>query len=171
MSKIEIYATYSTYSTYEEAKRLNPECDIFTNGVGLFRAIIEPVTSHFTNGWKLVKPIPQTKEVEWVNGDDVDAYGKIYKYVGIDPFNENLCICLANPDDDPQCFSVDELSKPETQEDREKREELEAAYDLYLAFYQDYNPCHKTIKSFECSRDKDLWLRVVDKTGYRKGGE
>ena len=57
----------------------------------------------------------------------------------------------------------------ETPQQREEREKLEAAYDLYLDFYQDYNPCHDTIESFDCSRDKDLWLRTVDKTNYRKG--
>ena len=58
--------------------------------------------------------------------------------------------------------------KPETPQQREDRERLEAAYDLYLDFYQDHNPCHETIESFECSRDKDLWLRTVRKTNYRK---
>ena len=72
-----------------------------------------------------MKPIPQTKEVEWVNGDDVEVYGKPYKYVGLDPFNENLCICLANEHDDPQCFSIEALSKPETEAERVERE-LEA---------------------------------------------
>lgn len=72
-----------------------------------------------------VKPIPQTKDVEWINGNDVEAYGKLYKYVGLDPFNDNLCICLANEHDDPQCFSIEVLNKPETEAERVERERLE----------------------------------------------
>lgn len=85
------------------------------------------------------KPIPQTnietpeeKEVEWVNGDDVEAYGKLYKYVGLDPFNDNLCICLANQDDDPQCFSIEVLNKPETEAERVEREREDAINEMSL---------------------------------------
>ncbi len=126
-----------------------------------------------------VKPIPQTnieapeeKEVEWVNGDDVEAYGKLYKYVGLDPFNDNLCICLANKDDDPQCFSIEVLNKPETEAERVEGERLEAAYDLYLT-HEDYidNPvCSLSIFS-ESNEPKNKWLAIVDKTNYRKESE
>lgn len=125
-------------------------------------------------------PIPQTnietpeeKEVEWVNGDDVEAYGKLYKYVGLDPFNDNLCICLANQDDDPQCFSIEVLNKPETEAERVERERLEAAYDLYCEFTnssQEDATC-MSMYGFKMSQVQRKWLAIVDKTNYRKESE
>ena len=119
-----------------------------------------------------LKPIPQTKEVEWVNGDACRYANDIeheYTYVGEHPHG-----------DGHYAFSEEKgityiangyLLEPETEAERKEREELEASYDLYCDFYQDHNPLHKTIESFECSRDKDLWLRTVRKTNYKVKGE
>lgn len=126
-----------------------------------------------------MKPIPQAKtetpgekEVEWVNGDDVEAYGKLYKYVGLDPFNDNLCICLANQDDDPQCFSIEVLNKPETEAEAERveRERLEAAYDLYCTALSENKDEIKSFDHFKNYKYKCGWLAIVDKTNYRKEG-
>lgn len=58
------------------------------------------------------------------------------------------------------------LTKPESKQQREERERLEAAYDLY---------CDFTVqrKSFDWFKDentilRDKWIAIVDKTGYRK---
>lgn len=57
-----------------------------------------------------------------------------------------------------------EFSKPESPKDREYRERLEAAYDLFLA-------CGCVPGSFEVFKDKYslVWLKIVDKTNYRVG--
>lgn len=68
--------------------------------------------------------------IEWKNGDDIEVRGNHYKYVGLHPFNENLCICLTNQDSDIQCFSVDEIKKPESPEEKEKRERADAIYNM-----------------------------------------
>ncbi len=61
----------------------------------------------------------------------------------------------------------------ETPQQREDRERLEAAYDLYWVWMMDYNTLPEQVKTMEDFTDdteevKD-WLRVVDKTNYRKG--
>ena len=115
--------------------------------------------------------IESVGEVEWKNGDDVDAYGKPYKYVGLDPFNENLCICLANQDDDPECFSIDVLKKPETPQQREDRERLEAAYDLYVHIQSVREKLSCKFDWFFSPGMEETRLRflaIVDKTNYRK---
>lgn len=66
-------------------------------------------------------------------------------------------------------FTLDELSKPETPAEREERERLEAAYDLhceYLLGEDDEALSFNEFKSFKTKLRQ--WLRIVDKTGYRK---
>ncbi|MGI2931905.1 hypothetical protein [Vibrio fluvialis] len=57
-----------------------------------------------------------------------------------------------------------EFRKPETEAERNERERLEAAYDLYCAWRGGY------CESFDVFRvcNVDNWLAIVDKTGYRK---
>lgn len=114
-------------------------------------------------------PIPQNKEVEWVNGDFAIYEGSIVMVIAYHP--KHPVIVVETSTEEYINVGICDLSKPETEAERVERERLEAAYDLYLDFYQDYNPCHDTIESFDCSRDKDLWLRTVDKTNYRKESE
>lgn len=70
-----------------------------------------------------------------------------------------------------------EFRKPETPEQRKERERLEAAYDLFVEWQRDDEFDPERLKSFEDfkrdSRTASDWLRVVEKTGYRKqkGGE
>ena len=62
--------------------------------------------------------------------------------------------------------------KPETPQQREDRERLEAAYDLYLIRCHAVNqPITYEFHEFKLEPDaKNGWLAVVDKTNYRKGG-
>ncbi|AUR86539.1 coil containing protein [Vibrio phage 1.086.O._10N.222.51.F8] len=61
--------------------------------------------------------------------------------------------------------------KPETPQQREDRERLEAAYKLYLIRCHAVNhPITYEFNEFKSEPDaKDGWLAVVDKTNYRKG--
>lgn len=63
--------------------------------------------------------------------------------------------------------------KLETTQQREDRERLEAAYDLFVEWQLDEQTPIDTIRDFESfSKDKATtsdWLRVVDKTNCRKG--
>lgn len=119
-------------------------------------------------------PIPQTKEVEWVNGDDVEAYGRLYKYVGLDPFNDNLCICLANQDDDPQCFSIEVLSKPETEAERVERERLENGKALHSqASKTEVATEFGTFRLWEMEgkETRDHYCQLAERINYRKESE
>ena len=143
------------------------------------------------------KPIPQTKEVEWVNGLPpvgvecvfVGIHNNYHCNVSIYHSDGNKIMFLGRVDGFPKESTIENFKdgidlmvfycrdgdKPfiplESEAERKEREELEASYDLYCDFYQDHNPLHKTIESFECSRDKDLWLRTVRKTNYKVKGE
>lgn len=62
--------------------------------------------------------------------------------------------------------------KSETPQQREDRERLEAAYDLYCTCNSEVgiNSPSATYEWFTCSKIAvDYWLRIVDKTNYRKG--
>ena len=60
----------------------------------------------------------------------------------------------------------------ESPQQREERERLEAAYDLYFEWMLDGNTSTEQIKTLEDflddKEDVNDWLRVVDKTNYRK---
>lgn len=140
---------------------------------------------------------PQNKEVEWVNGLPpvgvecvfVGIHNNYHCNVSIYHSDGNKIMFLGRVDGFPKESTIENFKdgidlmvfysrdgdKPfiplESEAERKEREELEASYDLYCDFYQDHNPLHKTIESFECSRDKDLWLRTVRKTNYKVKGE
>jgi len=58
-----------------------------------------------------------------------------------------------------------EFSKPESPEQKAERERLEAAYDLCTTVYPDFSGFDEFKKS---TTTVNLWLAIVDKTGYRK---
>lgn len=116
-----------------------------------------------TKRWRLI-----VKEVEWSNGDECLYMNssEVHKFIGIDPTRSDFCYIKAN------CSAVNwveiaKLSKPETPEAKEKRERLEAAYDLYCEWC---NVAHIDFADWKNEPDYyEKWLRVVDKTNYRKG--
>lgn len=117
-----------------------------------------------------VKPIPQTKEVEWVNGDACIYDGSEYTFVGMTPtFNDLSCIVF-DVKNGIEHVCVRKLSKPETEAERKEREELEAAYDLRCTFnkgnfisFDEFKNHHPTTR--------ENWLRIRRKTNYKVKGE
>lgn len=121
--------------------------------------------------------ISQAKEVEWVNGElvcKVNQTTPIGIFVGLDRTGRavielNSVTSHANNGNAFMTLGLHNIAKPETQEDREKREELEAAYDLYCEW--NCHPEHAlSLDELKVEPDwRERWLRVVRKTGYRKG--
>ena len=69
---------------------------------------------------------------------------------------------------DPQCTK---FRKPETEEQRKEREELEAAYDLYCVAFGDCGHLCDSYDNF-CKEDahkfsRNAYIAIVRKTGYR----
>jgi hypothetical protein len=58
-----------------------------------------------------------------------------------------------------------EFSKPESPEQKAERERLEAAYDLCTTVYPDFSGFDEFKKA---TTTVNLWLAIVDKTGYSK---
>lgn len=107
-------------------------------------------------------------QVEWKNGDDV-VFGKDNRkgiYIACDTYNVGHVVYSRG---DYFYVRGGDFRKPETAEQREERERLEAAYDLY---------CEVENADGDEPYDFDFWrtmerkaegyLAIVDKTGYRK---
>lgn len=105
----------------------------------------------------------EQEKVEWKNGDKCIFDGKECIFVASNPIGKAAIIVGASglP---AMSVTFDKLSKPETPEQREERERLEAAYDLYCAcgIQHETAPFEEWLDVY-C----DVWLRIVDKTGYR----
>ncbi|KDC46012.1 hypothetical protein, partial [Pseudoalteromonas fuliginea] len=120
-------------------------------------------------------------EIEW-NGEGLPPVGAIYT---VDPNHDVELLCkysskyvvvgemLSKETYKGMEVVIDTMEqrnrvfrKPETPQQREDRERLEAAYDLY---------CHaldkKTTFDSFCNFGplKDIYTKIVDKTNYRKG--
>lgn len=135
-----------------------------------------------------LKPIPQTKEVDW-NGE------------GLPPVGEKVMCSYTDTDCDGWCdmhgpsdviaYHGDyvwiahhgkfnrvhelcnvEFEKPETPEQRKEREELKAAYDLYSCISKE-SLCRARTATFEefnkgmMTSCREEYLAIVRKTGYR----
>ena len=127
------------------------------------------------------KPIPQPKEVEWVNGlppvgvecEVYGALGKHNEWQECKVFAVELGEAFVSDGKIWASRPVGEFKfrKPESPEDKAKRERLEAAYDLYLAFWSASNSAI-TLGSFEDfshndNSDLKHFLAIVDKANYR----
>lgn len=109
--------------------------------------------------------------VEWKNGDECQhKNGVIFTFIGkCDNPKEFDCVLMDSSGNAVLSFT-DELSKPESAEQKAERERLESAYDLYC------NAQHAVdvigYDSFGVFRSDKVqvkfWLSIVDKTGYRK---
>ncbi len=110
-------------------------------------------------------------EVEWKNGDECLYMNssEMHKFIGVDPTRNDFCYIKAS------CAAVNwvevaKLSKPETPQQREDRERLEAAYDLYSIDFK--NSGHESFNYNQFIKDdymRNFWIAIVDKTNYRKG--
>ena len=124
------------------------------------------VVNKFFSG--VIEPIPQPKEVEWVNGDIVntpDGEGCLVAEV----FRDGYSYWVVQFKDNFHPFCVTELSKPESPEDKAKRELLETSYDLYRKTQVAINSV--ACESFEsfCSNKHNVcfWSAIVNETNYR----
>ena len=119
---------------------------------------------------KLADIKPQTKEVEWVNGDKCIYEGALYDYQCVSSWDENACVLSgASPDAKPFTDAwIDELSKPETEDELKERKELEAAYDLYCYAIDLETPFDKFCNFGPL---KDIYIKIVRKTNYKVKGE
>lgn len=115
---------------------------------------------------------PQTKEVEWVNGDECRCNDNIdYTYIGLNPHKPLFSYIVGNGQIIQRLTSI--LSKPETPEQKLEREELEAAYDLYCEFTNENSVDGTCMSSFSFKQSlvKIKWLAIVRKTNYKVKGE
>ena len=105
----------------------------------------------------------------WSNGDECVYMNHkvIQKFVGFCPKREGYCYIQA-PTFEINFVEVSKLSKPETEAERNERERLEAAYDLYSdwCLHCEFAKISKA-KFCETVGDKSFWLSTVDKTNYR----
>ena len=60
-----------------------------------------------------------------------------------------------------------QYEKPETEEQRKEREELEAAYDLYCDFRSENNLTVCSIENLHKESGFEFLMFLVRKTGYR----
>ncbi|AUR89598.1 coil containing protein [Vibrio phage 1.137.O._10N.261.46.B5] len=114
---------------------------------------------------------PQTKEVEWVNGDECLYMNssEVHKFIGVDPTRNDFCYIKAD------CSAVNwveisKLSKPETEAERKEREEIEAASYLLSDWF---NAIGKDMPEWSSVNEdvKAHYLRIVRKTNYKVKGE
>ncbi len=112
------------------------------------------------------KPI---ENVEWVNGDKCVFAGEEHTFGCINPICDQGSVVIFDETGDYHGCSVGELSKPETPQQREDRERLEAAYDLFCHVQIVNNRPDCGFESFELyERSNPLYTLMVDKTNYRK---
>ncbi|AUR94088.1 hypothetical protein NVP1191O_29 [Vibrio phage 1.191.O._10N.286.52.B4] len=128
-------------------------------------------------------------EVEWKSGDECVVINDNDRYFVYDEHKKHLgsvgiirslfktkngteMAAVQAENGDCICWRVVMLSKPETPQQREDRERLEAAYELYCHKHKAVYPNLKMRTKHEFDNDsqiRDGYLAIVDKTNYRKG--
>ncbi|CAM0051744.1 hypothetical protein VPHF89G1_0004 [Vibrio phage F89 g1] len=110
-------------------------------------------------------------EIEWKNGDECVYKHQpdvTYMFVGMHPVNSRSAVCWNEKEGIAQ-IHIDFISKPETPQQREERERLEAAYDLYCIMCGIEGYAKFDLIDFsKTKKDSAVWLAIVDKTNYRK---
>ncbi|MBL4278824.1 hypothetical protein H8F10_12955 [Vibrio fluvialis] len=106
---------------------------------------------------------------EWKNGDEctVGSESRVAKFVGYVPDDKAECF-ITYDGTVAELFYVSLLRKPETEAERNERERLEAAYDLYLTRHVSMPAPYHYDEFLKNERTLDGFLAIVDKTGYRK---
>lgn len=106
-----------------------------------------------------------SSENEWKNGEAC-RFGKDKKsgvYTAWEECNKGHIVYCC---DEHFYVTDDEFFNSETESERKERERLEAAYDLYCTCGISHEKA--SFNEFKCEYS-DVWLAIVDKTGYRKG--
>lgn len=119
---------------------------------------------------KQVESLAKGDGIKWKNGDYCQhKNGVIFTFIGkCDNPKEFDCVLMDSSGNTVLSF-INELSKPESPEQKAERERLEAAYDLWLTW------CHGCDVDNSMSIDQFAtlglcpgYLAIVDKTVYRK---
>ena len=125
-----------------------------------------------------IKPIPQTKEVEWVNGDECLYMNSntIHTVIGRDDKYKDSFWCKSSCGNinllDAAC-----LSKPETKEEQEKREREENGQSLYelvqnlWCSVDSKYTAHPYDSPMVDSKTKEMYSMLAVAVEYRKGGK
>lgn len=185
------------YKTYQEAKIAHPNSDIYVSIGGKFAPdfyVSNIALCGIKEGWN--KYNPQTNEFntysiavtnqeeeefnamannsevpngsDWKGGDVGEVNGEKLLVISYHPLHPSIVVVETN-DNEYLSVGVDMLKKPETPQQRENRERLEASYDLYCLRCDAIE--WKSKYSFdEFQKEEDAvngWLSVVDKTNYR----
>lgn len=106
-------------------------------------------------------------EQEWKLGDKCVLAGNEYTFGCVNPICDQGSVVIFDDTGDYHGCCVNELSKPEAPEQKAERERLEAAKELY---YESNKVMSSTdmVNHYNFDQSKDVWLAIVDKTGYRK---
>lgn len=135
-------------------------------------AALEKIPTETPEEKEALDSIESVGEVEWENGDECVISQKSkskWLVVGVSPLAKTSTVCVSNTGE-LKSFHTDQLKKPETPQQREDRERLASAYDLYecgqsaikCIGYEEFN----SFKNDDCA--VKFWLAIVDKTKYRK---
>ncbi|CAH9013165.1 hypothetical protein VPHF35G1_0085 [Vibrio phage F35 g1] len=168
---------------YGEVVNIDVECHIWdkpddrdSSRYILRAAALESIPTETPEEKEVLDVIESAGEVGWKNGDAVylsnpEGFALTYGHDDMDKVHE--CVALLSSENAMvvRCgfglgvFSLKMCSKPETPQNREDRERLEAAYDLYCYVIDK----ETTFDSF-CNFGplKDIYIKIVDKTNYRK---
>ena len=140
-------------------------------------AALENIPTETPEEKEVLDGIESAGEVEWSNGDSVKYHNKhegeggLLTFVGIHPTHKDHAVLYGKH---LSCgymsAPLSMLSKPEAPQQREDRERLEAAYDLYeesqhaigCIGYDDFDFFKKSDIQVK------FWLAIVDKANYRK---
>ena len=137
-----------------------------------------PISRLYTQEEYDNKPVNPVDDSEWKNGDPVqlrvmssDNFGydwdNNYRYGAFDKKSGKHFV--VTPNNGVIQASRDEFRKPESTEDKDARERLESAYDIYCSWCLDNEYPKFSFDQFTTTeKDKKAFLRIVDKTGYRK---
>ncbi len=116
-----------------------------------------------------------SEKVEWANGDEceIDMQEGVRRYLfGCEcPNNQQTCIVFTKDGGGHMVMPIERLLKPETKQQREDRERLEAAYDLYTHVQSvrgQFSCKSDWFSNSEMEETRLRFLAIVDKTNYRK---
>jgi hypothetical protein len=176
------------YDTFQKANEENPNSKIVTTGpkwdgepiyLGKFSALIKPEDCGFDgyhnlsdNAWVICNPEDYEEKQQWsgegyppigieceIATNEYDDWSKCFvKFVG-----DDICVVSFNGCEESRILRLVKFRPLETPEQKKEREELEAAYDLFLTFYQGINV---SFEEFSASYDTEDWIRIVRKTNY-----
>ncbi|AUS00347.1 hypothetical protein NVP1273O_70 [Vibrio phage 1.273.O._10N.286.54.C7] len=132
-------------------------------------AALENIPTETPEEKEVLDSIESVDDVEWKNGDECVISQKSkskWLVVGVSPLAKTSTVCVSNAGE-LKSFHTDQLKKPETPQQREDRERLEAAGYLLGDWF---NAIGKDMPEWSSINEdvKAHYLRIVDETNYRK---